>query len=370
MTGRYGRVLAAVALGALAAGASAQSATRAPALEVGRAVDGRVEGSEARYSLRLAAGQTVRIVARGRGFDAQLRLYGPAGSEALAEDDDSGGGTTAELTFQAERAGLYQVAVSESGTATGSDAGAPHTFDLAVFSAPAPAPVQPIAPNTGRPTPVDMARCGGGCRFSFQAREGDRLIAETSADDQEADPVLELRQGATKIAEDDDGGEGVNARIVRRIPRTGTYTVLARTTSGRGSFALAVALRTPVVRTPTAATVGTPISGSITADSELTDEGRFYNSYVLRGRAGQRLQVDLESSDFDAALSVFGETALGNVEIASNDDAEGVAGRARPQTLNSRLLLTFARDGVVELRAVSLNEPGAYTLRIGDAPAN
>lgn len=356
---------------AWAPGALAQGSREAQPIQVGRALEGRLGGTEVRHTLRLAAGETVRITARSRDFDAMLKVYGPAGTEPLAEDDDSGGGTTAELTFQAERAGLYQIAISQSGDGDGEDRSA-RAYDLTVLAATAPVitPPRPIAPNAAQPTTVDMAQCGSGCRFTFAAKEGDRLIAETTGGGSDADPVLELRMGAEKLGEDDDGGDGLNARLVRPIGRTGTYTLVARTVNGRGSFSLALALRPPVSRPTVALVPGTPASGRITADAALTDEGHFYNSYRLHGRAGQRVVIDMVSSDFDAQLLIFGDTVLGPVQLAENDDIEAdTPGRSRPQSLNSRLALTFVKDGDVEVRAVSLTEQGAYTLRVSEPPA-
>ncbi|WP_419809928.1 PPC domain-containing protein [Sphingomonas sp.] len=379
-------------IAALTLATAAHAQNRAPnragsqAVQIGRVTEGRLNGAETRHALRLAAGQTVRITARGRDFDAQLKLYGPTGAEPLADDDDSGGGTVAELVFQAERAGLYQIGVSRSGSSDvpsdgeqgegamteSSAAVGDVAYDLTVVAAPAPVvpPIRPIVPNAGQPTPVDMAQCGTGCRFTFQATEGDRLIAETSADDAEADPVLELRMGGEKIAEDDDGGESVNARIVRRIARTGTYTLVARTLGGKGKFALAVSLRQTVARPAVPIAVGMPVTGRLGADAEMNDEGRLYDGYTLHGRAGQRVVIDMASTDFDSLLLVMGDTVLGPVQIATNDDAEPeAANRTRPQSLNSRLALTFAKEGTVEIRAASLTDQGAYTLRVSEAPA-
>ena len=103
-----GLALAAVAL-AVAATQAAHGADHGGAGATGRARP-RDRGAsstkpEVRHPLRLAAGQTVRITARSRAFDPFLKLYGPTGTEPLAKDDDTGGGTVAELTFKAEARG-------------------------------------------------------------------------------------------------------------------------------------------------------------------------------------------------------------------------------------------------------------------------
>ena len=184
--------------------------------------------------------------------------------------------------------------------------------------------------------------------------------------------MLALYRGDEKLAEDDDSGEGVNSRLVRPIDRAGTYTLLARTLSGTGTFKLAVTLRPHTSRPATPVAVGTPVTGTITPDSDINDEGRFYNSYTLHGRAGQRLVMDLESTDFDTVLDVMGDSVLGPVKLASNDDPDtGTTGsrNGRPSNTNAHLVMTFARDGDVEVRATSYDKQGRYTLRVASQPA-
>lgn len=362
--------LATILAVALVSPAAAQTGGTPQPAEPGRAFEGRLNQAEVRHPLRLAAGQAVRIAARSRAFDPYLKIYGPSGGEPIAKDDDTGGGTTAELTFTAERAGTYQIGVSVSGDAGEEDAAAPsgrgRSYDLTVLTAVAPAYAAPRAITAdGERTAVDMSQCGDGCRFTFTAKAGDRLVAETSDDDSEADPVLALYRGDEKLVEDDDGGEGVNARLVRSIDRAGSYTLLARTLNGGGTYKLAVTVRAHVARPATALVVGTPATGTITPDAEINDEGRFYHAYTLHGRAGQQVVLDLESSDFDTVLDVMGNTVVGPVKLATNDDPAPPAGsRARPSNTNAHLTLTFAREGDVEVRAVSYDKQGAYTLRV------
>ena len=364
------RHLAILLAASVAASASAQTGTAPQAAEIGRVTQGRLAQPETRHALRLRAGETVRIAARSRDFDPMLKLYGPTGTEPLAQDDDSGGGTTAELTFSAETAGTYQIGVSVSGSGDAPPDGA-RLYDLTVVAAvtPVAAPPRPITPNSGQPIPVDLTRCAAGCRFTFQANAGDRLIAETAGGDGDADPLLELYRGGEKLAEDDDGGDGVNARLVRRIDRSGPYTLLARAYDGHnGTVSLTVTLRPYVARPVVPLVVGTPVTGTLSTDAEVSDQGRYYDSYTLHGRAGQRLVIDMASTAFDTVVELWGQTVLGSSQLATNDDADAGPGR-RATTTNSRLAITFARDGDVEVRASSLDKQGAYTLRVGEPPA-
>jgi len=68
------------------------------------------------------------------------------------------------------------------------------------------------------------------------------LIDMVSPDQKALDPYLFLHDAAgKKLAEDDDSGGGLNARIVFRAEKDGTYRIRATTfNAGRGAFTLAV----------------------------------------------------------------------------------------------------------------------------------
>lgn len=346
-----------------------RSAAPAP-LQIGRVIEGQMDAATSRHTLRLRAGQAVRITARGRDFDAFLKLYGPGGGDAVAEDDDSGGGTTAEITFVAERAGDYAVEVSESGGDGGADEPQHHAYDLAVLPSIPPAPPVTITPNPSQTVHVDMSQCGTRCRYTFQAKEGDRLVVQTTGGTDGADPTLELYFGSEKLAEDDDGGGDLDSRIIRRIDRTGTYTISAGSVGGRGQFDLGVSLRNTPPHAPLALKLGETMTGELTDESDLTDDGLPYTAYLLHGKAGQRYVVEMESEDFDAKLMAFADTLIGNSMIAMNDDFTAAPGlRTLPDQYDSRFVITFVRDGDVELRASSLDHQGAYKLTVTEGPA-
>ena len=68
------------------------------------------------------AGETVNILVDGKGFDGYLELYGPDGAR-LAEDDDSGGGTDAQVKAPLPKDGTYFILLyaRDAATATGGD---------------------------------------------------------------------------------------------------------------------------------------------------------------------------------------------------------------------------------------------------------
>lgn len=69
------------------------------------------------YELRMTAGQGAMIHLTGEGMDPLLRVYRAdgRGGEALAENDDGGGGTNSFVYFAPEEAGTYVVRVTTFG---------------------------------------------------------------------------------------------------------------------------------------------------------------------------------------------------------------------------------------------------------------
>lgn len=91
---------------------------------------------------------------------------------------------------------------------------------------------------------------------------------------------------------------------------------------------------------------GRTVEGRISeGDSTAADNAYRYDDYLIRARAGQRLEAIMRAGDFDAYLEVFleGEDAA----IASDDDGLG-------EGTHSRLRFTADRAGTYVLRALSL----------------
>ncbi|HST61270.1 MAG TPA: hypothetical protein VLK84_21380, partial [Longimicrobium sp.] len=106
---------------------------------------------------------------------------------------------------------------------------------------------------------------------------------------------------------------------------------------------------------------GQTLSGELTSsDPKLTDDS-FYDLYVYRGRAGERITITLMSDAFDAFLGGGPTDAI----VDSDDDGAGGT--------NSRLVGTVGSTGqyVIRVNTLSPGETGRYTLSVqaGGAPA-
>jgi hypothetical protein len=107
---------------------------------------------------------------------------------------------------------------------------------------------------------------------------------------------------------------------------------------------------------------GRTVEGQIAAgDSTAADDAYRYDDYLIRARAGQRLEAVMRADDFDAYLEVFhqGESDA----IASDDDGLG-------DGTHSRLRFTTDQAGTYVLRARTLSgiDGGAYTLGLNQRP--
>jgi hypothetical protein len=95
--------------------------------------------------------------------------------------------------------------------------------------------------------------------------------------------------------------------------------------------------------------------GSLAAGDATISSGEFYDNYTIDGRAGQRLIVDLTSSEFDPYVMVIAPSG----DKKANDDYQGSSSR-------SRLELVLEENGTYRVIVTSYNkgETGQYELTI------
>ena len=163
--------------------------------------------------------------------------------------------------------------------------------------------------------------------YRFEVRSPGRIRIELSSPD--ADPYLYLLAAdGSRLADDDDGGAGLAARVERDLA-PGVYLVEATTVGGRDRGAADFTLT--VSRVPGCDIVHL---GSLAPDADLTAEG-FWSldtcgsrivarhpahnySFVLA--ADGRVRVDLVSENGDPVLSM---ASLEGAVIGANDDGGG-----------------------------------------------
>jgi hypothetical protein len=111
---------------------------------------------------------------------------------------------------------------------------------------------------------------------------------------------------------------------------------------------------------------GQTVSGRLTTNDPVLDDGSHFHIYRVSTRAGERYQITLRSDDFDAFLA-FGRSAGSTCSddcVMDDDGADGT---------DSRLRVTTHAAGTYEIRVNTLGsgETGAYRLSVealGPAP--
>jgi hypothetical protein len=116
--------------------------------------------------------------------------------------------------------------------------------------------------------------------------------------------------------------------------------------------AIPLAAQTPIAP-------GQTVAGTLDESDPRSDQGVHYDTYVIRGRPGDRVVVQMSSPHFDAYLRWGLETEGGDwMEHAANDDGgDGT---------DARLVVTLGGPGELELRATGYSEGelGEYELRV------
>jgi hypothetical protein len=389
-----------VALGlAMLVAPAASAQTR---IEAGETVSGALTSrdrrlaSGARYDLweySGVRGERIVVTVRSVQFDPYVILQRYPGGSAplLARDDDGGGGNDAQVELTLPENDDYLIVV------TSTQRGEVGAYRLSVESsrrrAAGPAAVVP-APTTDKPSAqakpgvpasrtlvADRTVAGelrsdvrgpvgsseGDWRFTGRAGETITLDMRSS----EFDSFLTLyaidgRGAATRVAQNDNGGGGLNSRLTFRIPADGEYVVRAErrypARSGsytlvlRGGLASRLGMRSAGDRLLSA---NSAVNGELDASDPKMHDGTPYELWEYVGRAGETVAITLRSDDFDAFLSIG--TVNNGVFTAIESADDGAGGT------HSRLEITLPFTGSYSIRANSLSPrrpTGDYVLRI------
>lgn len=245
---------------------------------------------------------------------------------------------------------------------------------LAAPLAAQPAPFLPIVPGQTvsgevRATDPGYAWRGPFVVYAFDARAGTRYVAELRSDDFDAYLVLarSVRGLTETLLEDDDGAGGTDARLRFRVEHSGPHLLVAQAlnegTGGRFTLSLReLPPPPPLVARPLA--LGDRVAAALADDGpvvELDWGGEaLAHLYRLELRAGQRLQVRMDSEAFDPYLE-FGPLVGSQLSVTDVDDDSG-------GQLNALLRVTVPADGTYGLRARAFAEgqAGPYVLQVAE----
>jgi hypothetical protein len=141
-------------------------------------------------------------------------------------------------------------------------------------------------------------------RWEFRGHAGDLILIDMRADGSNLDGYLTLLDPfGSPLVSDDDGGEGLNARLgPYRLPGDGIYTILAGRYSGAGSYLLELKnLDTIPMISP-----GKPLTG-------VLDSGHTTDYFLLPPSAADtlwRLSISDDQANTDPYLTLYGPSGL------------------------------------------------------------
>lgn len=318
-------------------------------IAVGESVEAQVDDQQF-FTLSLQADQLVSIQLASNDFDPVLSVRDANGRE-IAQDDDGGRGLNAYLIFRAPQTDTYLLKAAVLGEIVG-------TFLLRV-DALAPHPMTDLAVD-GEPTTTDAERAGtlaeSTAQWSVELGQGEKLIVEAESADFDTYLSLRTADGFAELAFDDDGGAGVNARLIYTNDFPNTYQLRLSGVQGNpatGAYRVRAFSGVPAVD---GRFVGLAVVEAGTLEIDQPSAMRLDDAvarYDFKGRAGDVVFFDLESETFDAFLVVLDAA---DAPIAQDDDGG--------EATNAALAITFPEDGTYTVVVASFGgaATGAYTL--------
>ncbi|MDO4708807.1 MAG: hypothetical protein Q4B94_03155 [Pseudomonadota bacterium] len=371
--------LAAAIATVLATGmAQAQSVTP---IRNGQTLQGRLtqnspkESDGAAYALyhyRGNAGERILVEMQSEDFDTLLTVGSRTneGCDDCRRNDDGGEGTNSRLRYTLPANGQVQIrAAALSDDSLG-------RYSLKVSTLPAAAPA--------RPQPLEIGREVSGVLgesspmddddrpyqlWTLQGSPNQTLVLRMKSEN--LDSMLQYGQlnGShfSKESEDDDGGQGLNSRLRITLDAQGRGAIRATTPMEDNSGSYTISAMPPAPARPPRVVdinIGNSVRGKLDGNSNIDpDNDSQFNAYRIKGRAGQRLQVRLDSDDFDALLrwGVFN----GSEFILDSEDDDGGGGT------NSRLTVTLDASGQGRIVVTAMGGgEGSYTLSVTNAPGS
>ena len=356
--------------------AQAQSVTP---IRNGQTVEGRLtqnspkesDGSAyALYHYRGNAGDRILVEMQSGEFDTFLTVGSRTneGCDDCRHNDDGGEGTNSRLRYTLPANGQVQI---RAGALGDDDLG---RYSLKVSALPAAEPVRPQPLEIGREvsgvlgnnSPVDDDERPYQL-WTLQGAPNQTLVVRMKSES--LDSMLQYGQlngsDFSKESEDDDGGQGLNSRLRITLDAQGRGAIRATTPMEDNSGGYTISAMAPAPARPPRVSdidIGNSIRGKLDGNSNVDpDDDRVFDVYRIKGRAGQRLQVRLDSDDFDALLrwGIFN----GSEFILDSEDDDGGGGT------NSRLTVTLDASGQGRIVVTSVRGgEGHYTLSVTNAP--
>lgn len=203
------------------------------------------------------------------------------------------------------------------------------------------------------------SRGGYADRYTFTGAAGAGVVVSMSSIEVDCYLIIEGPDGSV-VGQDDDGGEGTDSRLMVTLPADGRYTVVATSYSAgaSGAYTLRVSEYQPRPLVADAIEYQVPVAGELDEDDAMIEGHGYVDAFDIELSVGDRVDVVVESYEFDTFLYLIGPTGE---RVGEDDDGAGSG-------TNSRISYTVGSSGVHRVLVTSYSglATGAYTLTVGD----
>ncbi len=292
-------------------------------------------------------------------LDTVVRLEREDG-RLLASNDDADGVNAALSGFQLPEDGRYIVAVTRIGTRSTGSAGNYELFVNLLYQGAAESAesTQPI--TYGARTIGTLDAQAPERRYTFRGTRGDQIVVQLLHQNDDAPPLLELRDPASRVLASGTLEVGRTSIAPFRLPADGLYQLLVRrplNSRARFSpFALTLDLESITTYAPNGLNGGVLTAESSVIGTFAPAETAHY--WLLNGKAGEKLSLNV--------LRLSGEALPSVIAISPNGQRVGQTSAIGPALSASIEALTLPLDGVYTLLVLPgrLSASSSYRLTV------
>lgn len=298
------------------------------------------------YSIELTEGEELNVTMQSNDFDAYIMVHDSDGN-SIGEDDDSAGGTNADLTVIAAQAGTYSIYAN---------AFAEDEFGEFILSVKRSIPDNVEGIFSGVLPEIEGKSLASGSypTHEIAASSGESLDVQLVSG--EFDAYVEVRgPDGDVIAEDDDSAGGTNAQVSIPVYDTGIYTVVVKSFEDGEGGPYTVVVRKDAADEGGATALVERFGGELMSWSDRLDNGTPYALHIIDAEAGEELEISMSSNDFDSYLQLWDAD---ETVFAIDDDSGG--------SLNSRLSFVVPAHGryVIVANSVGEDATGSYEIML------
>ena|SRR6516164_4933649 len=188
------------------------------------------------YTFKMQKDKSYQVDLNANNYRAVLRLENAAGDQLASDVDRFGGNQPATVVYRATKTEDYQI------IATALNANGNGKFTLTI---------KELTGDEGKPIDLKLDKGSGTFSgnlarsdtryngkihklFLVKLEEGKSYQIDHMSGNFDAYLYLQGPEGKV-LAEDDDGGEGLNSRIIHRAAKTGEYRIVATSLNGQGT---------------------------------------------------------------------------------------------------------------------------------------